>query len=470
MLSKVVGFLMLPIYTHHLSTEDYGVLELLTLVGSIFSMILSFRLTAGMMRFYYQYKNSSDKKALVSTTLISVFLIAAMTAFFLCKNSAFVSHLVFGHDQHSRFFTFIFLSLVFDLGSMVSYTYLTILEKSFHFIMASTLQLILGLSLNVYLIVFKHLGVVGVLYSMVISNGIICSILICYTFSHVGFRFDIAKLREQVVFGLPLVPASLLTFVLNMGDRFLLNQLGELGQVGIYALGYKFGMLIGTFISGPFQQIWGPQRIKIYEEGGKDVQEIISRVLLYFTFVLSFVGLIISVLIKDAITIMAAREFLPAYRIVPLVVFGYIFYSIYPIVDIGFYVKKKTYWYAIINGAAASVNILLNWFLIPRFGAMGAAVVTVISFAICPLMAYFISQKYLAIRYDLVRMTKLIVVVLLCYAVISQVAVPYLYLDILLKLTMVLLFPIALYCVGFFEAREIHYVKTLLQNRYQWAK
>lgn len=464
MLSKIVGFFMIPVYTRYLTPADYGVLELVTLVSVVLSMLLSLRLTSALTRYYHEYNDPADKNRLVSTVQISVIVIAGLAVLLLSHTSAFISNLVVGNSTYAKFFIFVFISMAFDICSTMAFTYIRILEKSVFYVAMTLVQLVVGLALNIYLVVWLKMGVLGILYSMVISNGVIAVMLLSYTFAQVKFGFDISKLKQQIIFGLPFVPASLLIFILNMGDRFLLNRFVPLAEVGLYALGYKFGMLLGTFISGPFGQIWAPKRVEIYKFR-RNREEIFSRVFVYYLFVLIYSGLFLSVLIKEVLTLMATPEYLSAHRIVPFVILGYVFYALYYVVDLGLFMENKTYWYPIINGIAAAVNVGLNILLIPKLGALGAAIVTAISFLICFAMAFLVSQKYYYVPYDLARAGKILLTALVFYFIGTRIHTEHFYLNVLLKLILLCLYPVVLYAIRFFDAREMAFIKAHWHRR-----
>ncbi|HWP48772.1 MAG TPA: oligosaccharide flippase family protein [Candidatus Limnocylindrales bacterium] len=463
-LTKVVGFFMIPIYTHYLSTSDYGILELLTLTSTILAMILGLRLPSALVRFYPESENMKDKNRLVSTILMTVVVISVGALCFLLPSREFISRWVFGSEAYSRHFTFIFVSLAFELCNAVSYTYLRILEKSGYFTVVSLLQLVLGLSLNIYFIVGLGWGVLGILMSMVISNGLICLLLVGYMLLKVKFHPDISQIPMLLKYTAPLILSGFFIFILNMGDRFLLNRLADLNAVGIYSLGYKFGMMLNIFVGDPFHLTWAPKRVEIYKRW-INRNEVFRQVTTYLILILAFVGLIISILIKDVLIFIAAPEFLPAYRVVPWVVLGYAFYILYYVVDIGIFMNNKNFWYLTISFLAATLNLGLNFLLIPRLGFMGAAISTTVSFAFCPVMAFFISQKYYPVPYDFVRILKIILSALAIYWISSQISIPLPLLDILVKLVMIISYPITLYLIGFFEPEEIFFIKGRLFQR-----
>ena len=463
MVSKLVGFLMIPLYTSYLKPVDYGVLELLTLVTSIVSMVLALRITSGLTRFYRDYEDAGSRNSLVSTAIIFIIFLSIIAALVFIHFSESISLFVFQSADYQYFFVLIFISLAFELAASVTFAYLQILEKSLFFISISLMQLTMGLTLNIYFLVVAQLGVAGILYSMIISNGVTCILLLAYNFRMVRWGFDWGKLKQMISFSLPLIPAGMMIFVLNMGDRFLLNRLSSLEEVGVYALGYKFGMILGLLIGGPFNSIWGPKRVEIYnDQANRD--EIFSRVFTYVTLVLAFAGLAISILIKEILMVIAAPEYWEAYKVVPLVTLGYLFYIVYYIVDVGFYFQNKTSWYLIINATAAVSNVVLNLILIPYYGAMGAASVTAASFFLCPLIAYFVSQHYYSLKYDFGRLGKLVLVTGICYIVGSTIETDSVAVNIILKMSVIFSMPFLLYLIGFFEARELGLLKAQLQR------
>jgi O-antigen/teichoic acid export membrane protein len=463
-LSKMVGFFMIPLYTSYLTTDDYGVLELLTLVSAVLSNVLALRIGSALMRYYFKYQTIEDRNRLVSSSLNFLALMAICVAVILPLNRSFFSRLVFSSSAYEMYFVWVFISLAFEVMGYISFAYLRIIEKSVVFITISIVQLMIGLALNIYFIAGLKLGVNGILYSMIISNGIVCLFLNTYIYFQVGFHFDFSMLKKLISFGLPLVPAGLLIFTLNMGDRFIMNKLLDLGEVGIYSLGYKFGMLLSVVIGSPFASIWGPKRVEIYENR-INKGEIFARVFKYFTLALATMGLAISVLIQDGLKILAAPEYWSAYRVVPLVILGYIFYNLYYFVDIGFYVHNKTYFYVIINATAAAVNVGLNILLIPLWGSMGAAVVTAISFAVCPVFAYFVSRRYYRIRYDFIALSKLIIVTLLFFFACTAVTFNTIIASIAYKMILLAIVPVVLYVLGYFDTKEISHISYFLSKR-----
>jgi O-antigen/teichoic acid export membrane protein len=462
-LSKIVSFIMLPVYTRCLTPSDYGTLEILTLTASVVTMLLSMRITSALPRFYFGYKVDEQRRTLVSTMLIFSMLVSTAVAFGLFQSRFAVSRLVFKSDMQGLYFGFIFISMVFEICAQIGFTFLRVIERSMLFVGFSLVQLILGLSLNILFLVYLKLGVLGVLYSMVLSNGLVFLFIQVYAFYTVGFRINLSQLIKILKFTLPMVPASLAVFVLNMGDRFILTRFVDTAEIGMYSLGYKFGILLGVFVGSPFLLAWEPKRVQLYERD-PNPQRIYEKVFLYMFTLLVFGSVGLSAMIREIVTVMAAPGFIRACIITPFVAFGYAFYIMSCIVDVGIFLKKKTYWYPIINSIAAAANIALNFVLIPKYGVLGAAIATLGSFFLLPFLAYMISQRYYPLRYDFLRMGKVVVLGAVIYFATMWIDTGSTFIDFLLKLGLLSLFPVCLLPIGFFSRAEITYAKAFFRN------
>jgi O-antigen/teichoic acid export membrane protein len=451
--SKAIGFLMIPVYTRYLTPDDYGIIEILTITSSIVSNILILGLSSAVLRFYFNYNSIRDKNKVVSTALTFTLITTFLAVAFLYNFSKNISFLVFNSQRYFYLFQVLFVTLFFEISVAIPYMYLRAKDKSVMFTTISLLQLVLGLSFNIWFIVGLRLGVLGVLFSSLLSNLLISSFMLLFVFRDVGLHFSVNKLKEMMPYGIPLIPANLAMIVLNMGDRFLLQHFCSLQEVGLYSLGYRFAMMIGVLVGQPFLRVWNTHMFLIAERN--DASEIYSRVLVYYSFILLFFGLGVSVLIKDILKIMATPEFFDAHKVVPFVVLGYIFYEVYYIFTVGIYLKKHTKWIAFIVSFATGLNILLNLLMIPKFGMMGAASVTALSFFCLPLSAYFLSNRLYHISFEFERVVKLIFVALIIYFAGSLIDIESILLSLLLKTILILTYPIILYFFSFYEAKEI---------------
>jgi O-antigen/teichoic acid export membrane protein len=135
--------------------------------------------------------------------------------------------------------------------------------------------------------------------------------------------------------------------------------------------------------------------------GKKEAGEFYSRVLNYYLIVVGGIALVMSIFAQEIVAVLAAETYLEAYRVIPLIAFSYVAYGTYFITTVGLNLKEKTYYLPWIVGAAAAVNLLLNYLLVPPYGMMGAAVAVFLSHIALVVINYFMNQRFYRVTYDI---------------------------------------------------------------------
>jgi O-antigen/teichoic acid export membrane protein len=218
-------------------------------------------------------------------------------------------------------------------------------------------------------------------------------------------------------------------------------------------------MVIGPLVTEPFMSIWIPKMFEISKR--PDAPGIYANMLTYFLLLITFLGLGISVLIKDVLTFMSAPEFHSAYQVVPIIVCSYILWGASYHVRIGILLAKQTKHIAYIMGAGAVFNVLLNLVLIPRYGMWGAAWSNLSAYALVLLLTYVISSRFLRIHYQFGRILLMLAAAALVYASSLYINVSPIALRVGLKVALVMAFPAVLLLVGFYRQEEIAHLKEI---------
>lgn len=402
-LSKTVGFLMIPVYTRYLTPSDYGVLELLDLILFFATNIAGMGIFAAVFRFYSAATTEEEKKEVVSTALISsaCFFLAA-TALLILGAGA-VSNLAFGSARFATLVRIVALTLFFSSLTEVPMAYVRAKEKVVLFVCIGFARTILGvLTLVLFLVVLKW-GVEGAVYANLLTNAVTGLALSVAVLMQVPKKVIWLKLREMLTFGAPLVPWSINMFVLTFADRFFLRHYGDLGDVGIYALAYKLAMIMTVLVSIPFNLVWQWQQFELAKR--EDAKEIYARVTTYLLLAAVIVGLGIAVMAKDVLRIMTPPSYWGAAGVVPIIVLSYVLSALRLVVVSGIYVHKVTRRLILIAITSTSSNLLLNWLLIPRYLVMGAAIATVLSYTLNLILCYQQSQRFFSVPYEYLRNT-----------------------------------------------------------------
>lgn len=395
---KGIGFLMIPIYTHIFTTGDYGILQLLSMTVDVVAIVLGTGLTMAMSRFYYQHEDEDYRRKIISTgflTVIGIYLIGFVLTFNL---SGYFSMLLFDTYDYSPFFRIMFISLLFSSGIEVPLAFLRIKQKSTQFVVLVMAKVVMRLSLNITFVVFLGYGVLGVLYSTLISNIVMSVSLSVLTFREIGFKYSPKYSIEMIRFGAPMILTLLGAFIINYSDCYFIKHYFSMNEVGVYALGYKFGWMISFLILAPFGQIWYAKMYELYKL--PEAPEIYARIFSYLNIVMIIAGLGISLFAKEIIQIVSVASYWEASRIIPIVVLAYIINGWFIFTTMGILLKKKTMYAAYITIFAAVTNLGLNYFLVPTYSIYGAAWSTVFTIFLRFALSYCVSQKLYRIPYS----------------------------------------------------------------------
>lgn len=461
-LAKVVGFFMIPFYTHYLTPTDYGVLELLELSLSLAALVLTMWLNASVIRHYNDFDQDRDRKQAVSTIFLVACAIGIAVAILGIRLSKPLSSLILNTPDLHYFVSLEAVSFLVTCVNVVCLSYLRAQQRSVVIVGTNLISLIMALGLNIYFIAIRHSGAVGVLYSSLISGTLTTAVLAAHLIKNAGLSFSLAKLRAIAAFGGPLIITSVAAFTVNFSDRFFLRHFSTIATVGIYALGYKFGFILSLLIVQPFDMIWQARLYEIERRSGSG--DIFARLFEYYTFVLIFAALALSMAIKEVLFVTTPREFHAAATVVPIVALAYVFQGVNRFFLAGAYIAKNTMQLGVTGLACALTNVVLNLLLIPRYGMLGAAWSTTASFFLMAALAHIVSQKVYRIPYVFSRVLTITCLSIVTYLVADRVSLSSIALQIICKATLLAALPIGLYLGGFFSDREMRTGKALAQQ------
>ncbi|MFH2002677.1 MAG: oligosaccharide flippase family protein [Planctomycetota bacterium] len=461
-LSKLVGFFLIPIYTRCLTPQDYGVIELLDLTLSFIAMFVGMGLSSAVLRFYFETKDQEERNCIVSTAIL---FISGVSVFVVLIGVAFdseISLLLFKTSGAALFFDFMIITFFFSGLIEIPLVMLRAQERSFVFSAVTLLRLVLALSLNIYFIVIARWGVIGFLVSSLTTSVVTSLILVIATLSRARIRFSLAYLKKMVVFGLPLVPSSLGMFWINFGDRFFLKHYYTDWEVGIYSLGYKFAIMISFLIGQPFFLIWSTRMYQIIDQ--RNGERNYARFCTYLATAIVFVGLGLSLVIPSVMKIVPSEEFYIAHTVVPIIVLGYIFRELSDFFRGVLFITKRTFYVGLTVTITTGVSTLFYFLLIPSYSLMGAAVATLLTFAFMAGAMLFFAQRARYIKYEFGRLGVLLLVGSGLYFALRLFSWENPYADLVLKSGLSFCFFPVLYLLGFFTSQEKEKLRLIVNK------
>lgn len=470
--AKLIGFILLPLYTEFLMTEEYGIFAILEVTNTIMVAVFGFKLSTAMMR-WCAVESSKDRiKALVFSTYLATLI--AVIAFNLASQpfAKQFSMLFFNETTFESYFYILFTSISFEILGIYVFDLIRMKEKPLFFVALSILRFTAVLIANIYFIRYQGIGVKGILWAMLIGNALVVLITLPLLLRNMKPIIVRSEMKAMFNYGFPLVFSTISMTLLNLGDRFIMKYLLNYSEVGIYSLGYKIASFTNVFIIQSFQTGFLPIAYKNFSK--PDAQRFFSKTLTYYTYILVFLSLIVSLYSEELILILSKNaDYNIAYTIVPFLSLALIFRGIQYVYSLGLHFTKKTKYNAYIVMGTAIVHFGLNFALIPFMGIYGAALATIISWGIMSTIFYRISYKYYKVKYEIGKMFLLITVGVVLYAISLFLIDLDFYLKIGIKLFIILTFPFILRLFNFYEPVELLRIKGFWQkwrNPLDWKK
>ena len=461
LLGKAIGFFLIPLYTHYLTPKDYGILELLDLTGYIIGYFLGLGINQAILRYYNITNKKEERDEVLSTALIFNIFFGTFLVSVLLPTSKILSRYILGSTQYAYLFSLLFINLL--LGSVLGLakTILRAQQKSLFFTIISLTHTLIAISLNIYFVAIVKIGIKGILYSTLITSILLGSYLTAQILRKCGLKFRVSKLKDMLKYGIPFVPAGISAFILNWSDRYILRLYCNMETIGLYALGYKMGMIIVFLITVPFNLIWNAYIFEV--QNRPDAKQIYAHFATYFLFLLFSVGLAISIFARELIVIIADPAYLNAYKVIPLIVLSMVFMCSDNVFQVGLLIKGKSGYLPLTRGLAAIINIILNFLLIPKYGMIGAAFATAISFFICAIAILYAAQKVYYINFEFIRILKISLSAIVIFEISTFVSIDNLWLSIVIKSSILCIFPIILHILKFLTTEEITFLKNRLR-------
>ncbi len=417
-LTRSIGFVLLPVHTNYLSTAEYGIVGLLFASLAILNVIYRYGIDVAFLRFFILEEDKIEKKKVFSTAFLSI--LGAGIIFSLIMNifPQFLSRAIF---QDQSYILLIRLSagiLIADALVEIPFRVLRAEEKSFSFCLLKFLNVAANFSLNILFIVHLKKGIEGVFLANLISSVFTLITVLPIIITWIKVSVVLKVLKELLVFGIPYIPSLLSVIIMGQIGRFFLDRMVSAEATGIFNAGYKLGMFMSLVVTA-FRFAWHPFFLSVSKED--NAKEIYRKVLTYFIVVIGFIFLVICFFLEEIVHInvfgvtLFGEKFLPGISIVPIVMLAYVAYGIYINFIVGIYMEKKTVYLPFITGSGAAVAIISNFIFVPLWGITGAAVSTFIAYMSMAIILYIINQKLYTIQYEFSKIFKITIFYTLIY-------------------------------------------------------
>ncbi|MFC0272231.1 oligosaccharide flippase family protein [Metabacillus herbersteinensis] len=402
--TKLIAFLMLPIYTTYLNPSEMGAFELIESIVSILTFVIIFGTDNALAYYFYKEKEEKDKEQFFKTAL-SFRLVIAMVFFliFIVMGPYFAEVFLGSRDYYS---------VVLIAGTvLISEAVITLLLTFDRFNFKSkkvaglTVFKLLLVALSSYVLLkFLNLKVESIYIGRLISGLVVLVFLIRPLFNFLSFKFRKDQLIKLLRYGAPLVPASIAFWIITFSNRIFLSMFESLESVGIFGVAIKFATVI-TLLTSSVQMAWRPYSMSIKDQ--PNAKKIYANIF-YIILIIGMLGLIsIASLAPFLLKFMVPDMiYMEAANYIAMLSLGSFLSFYYLIVSVGLFLEEKTAVISIYVGISAVVSVILNISLIPLFSIWGAVLALVISYVLVNVLIFIKSQS---VYYIPVSLKKLLI-------------------------------------------------------------
>lgn len=396
LISRGFSFITVPIYTRLLSPADYGAYDLLSNMVLLVVLLMGCQLDHALARFYHDAADDDERKSISSSILIFTIFLFVPFLFVVEPISAWLANEWLKGQVSVTTVEVAFVLIWTQAIYVIANNQLTYTFKSTQFAVCSIISTVFGISLSLLFVAHFKFGVAGLLLGQVI--GMVLAMLLALYFgrAHFALAFDGRKLIQMLKYSLPLVPGALAFYFMQYIDRYALNHFVGIAEVGLYGIGARVAMLINLFLSG-FQGAWTPVVMSSYRESG--ARQHFKIVFNYYLFAVLMILVGLSLFGEEILLLLTNKIFSQGFVVIPLLLLSAILSSITHYFTYGIQIAKKSGWRLSLNLSGFALNAALVFWLAPKFGMIGAALATALSFVFMAVAGMAISQRLYRVPY-----------------------------------------------------------------------
>ena len=400
-IGKFLNYLLVPLYTYVLArTDDYGIVTNLYAWTALLLVILTYGMETGFFRF--ANREDYDAKSVYKTAYITLLSTSTLFAVLCVLFQGSIS-VVLGYPGHSEFIAMMAVTVAIDAFACIPFAYLRYQKRPLVFAALKLLFVVLNIGFNIlFLVVLGKNDVFYVFLSNILATTIQTLCLLPFTMPKGGY-FDGAVLKEMLRYSLPLLVLGVAGIMNQTLDRILFPYLytGEdaQAQLGIYGACFKVAMVMMMFTQA-FRYAYEPFVFAKHKDR-QSVEAYADAMKYYIIF--SYLILLGVIFYLDIFRYIVSSAYWEGLKIVPVVLWTYVFQGIYFNLSFWYKLTDETKWGAYFSLIGLVITLVLQIAGVPLIGYWASCGSSLVCYFVIMLLSYFIGQKKAPIPYDLKR-------------------------------------------------------------------
>ncbi len=411
-LPRMLSFLLVPLYTDQLPTEEYGKVSIIFSYFVLFNVLLAYGMETAFFRFF---NKESNKEKVVSTSAISI----AVSSFTFLVIALFLKEqIAIWTDIKLEYIYLAIWILLLDALVIIPFSWLRAKERPIRYAIIKITNVAINFGLNVFLLLYlKQLSfhfsffnwickddyeISYIFISNLIASGFALLVLLPF-YTKIKYRFDVILWKKMMKYGTPILVAGIAYSINETFDRILLDKLLPENvaehMVGVYSACYKLALFMTLFATA-FRL--GIEPFFFNYAANKNAPETYARITKYFVILGSFIFLFVIVFVHLLkIAFLRDTSYWEAVKIVPFILLANFCLGIYHNLSVWYKVTDRTKFGAYISVFGAIITLVLNFLLIPEYTYVGSAMATLAAYGTMMLLSWYLGRKYYPIPYDL---------------------------------------------------------------------
>ncbi len=371
--SKILVFLLLPLYTTVLSTSEYAITDLMSTSANLLYMVLTLMISEAVLRF------SIEKRHDKSEVLNIGFIFIIVSSILVGIGTLIASRINLIELFDGYWLQFFLLYLFYSINQLLA-GFIRGLEKVKLIAIAGVIGTIVTITANILLLIIFKWGIDGYIASMILANVVTCLVYIVFgkVYDYINLKyFNVNLMTEMTKYSTPIVITEVAWWLNTAADRYIVTLLLGPTETGLLSVAHRLPSVLTVFTS-IFMQAWKLSAIKEYES--ESSQKFFSEMLNLYNALLIVAGAIVIVFVKPISSLIFKGDFASAWYLVPPFILAFVINGVSAFLGTFFIANRNTkpLMYSTLVGAI--VNIALAFILIKQIGTIGAGIATTISY------------------------------------------------------------------------------------------
>lgn len=419
-IEKLLGFIILPIYTKYFNTTEYGVIDMIGTILQVACIFGLLQLETSLQRYYYEY-SKLKRRLLVSTIYYWIGICSIIIGGAIFLASGLLSKELFDSAEYSNLIKTVAIQLPLTNISMLGLILLRFEKENLKFLTVIIVKVVSTLMFVYIFVIFLNLGLKGVFIAQVCAIFCSTTLVTFYVRDQFIFRFSKLMSYKNISYALPQFPARVGSMVLGQANRFFMLGYLSLAAIGVYSVSMKLASSIQLFNTA-FIMAWAPfMHVQFKKKNNQQVFSSVFPLVVGGTFLCVCV---ISLFSVEMVKLLATEEYYSAAKYVGGLSLFFSLYIIKEVVDIGPKIKEKTKFLSFTFVLSVVVNIVSLFLLIQIFEIKGVVIAMIITnlFLVC--LSWYISNKLYYIpfsisKFILLLMPTLFISIMMMYVEVS---------------------------------------------------